>query len=362
MSKLKVAIIGCGRIATSAHTPAYLDNFDLAEVKYYCDIIPERAKTLAGVYSAEVEKRYGEVVKPEIVEDYHDILGKVDCVSVCTPNGAHCPIACDFLRAGAQVLSEKPAAINLAKAEEMKKVADETGNMLSIGVCNRFNDAVMQIHDLIEQGALGDIYHVYCSFRAHRSIPGLGGPFTTKAESGGGVLIDWGVHYLDLIFYCVGQPKIKTVSAQAYSVLGKAMEGYVYESMWAGPPKYDGVYDVDDMITGLIRTEGPTISVNGAWAQNIDENGMFIEFMGDKGGIKLQYGGNFTLYSTKNGMLTTTTFKYPTVNMYHAEIRDFLIKAPQGIKTKANIDQALLTSQVMDMMYKSSELGEEVKA
>ena len=57
MSKLKVAIIGCGRIATSAHTPAYLDNFDLAEVKYYCDIIPERAKTLAGVYSAEVEKR-----------------------------------------------------------------------------------------------------------------------------------------------------------------------------------------------------------------------------------------------------------------------------------------------------------------
>ena len=136
----------------------------------------------------------------------------------------------------------------------------------------------------------------------------------------------------------------------------------MYQSMWAGPPKYDGVYDVDDMITGLIRTEGPTISVNGAWAQNIDEDGMFIEFMGDKGGIKLQYGGNFTLYSTKNGMLTTTTFKYPTVNMYHAEIRDFLIKAPQGIKTKANIDQALVTSQVMDMMYKSSELGEEVKA
>ena len=114
------------------------------------------------------------------------------------------------------------------------------------------------------------------------------------------------------------------------------MEGYVYESMWAGPPKYDGVYDVDDMITGLIRTEGPTISVNGAWAQNIDENGMFIEFMGDKGGIKLQYGGNFKLYSTKNGMLTETSFQYQTTNMYNNEVRSFLINAPKGIKTKVS--------------------------
>ena len=64
MGKLKVAIIGCGRIATSAHTPAYLDAYDLAEVKYYCDIIPERAKKLAGEYSAEIAKRYGDDVMP----------------------------------------------------------------------------------------------------------------------------------------------------------------------------------------------------------------------------------------------------------------------------------------------------------
>ncbi|MCI5547724.1 MAG: Gfo/Idh/MocA family oxidoreductase [Clostridiales bacterium] len=353
MEKIKVAIIGCGNIATSAHMPAYKAAADLAEVKYFCDLIPERAEKLRDAYGSGLT-----------TTDYHEILSdpEVTCVSVCVPNGGHAPIAIDFLRAGKNVLCEKPAAMNSELAREMQKTADECGRILNIGVCNRFNTAVEKIQELIAQGELGNIYHIYCSFRSYRSIPGLGGAFTTKALSGGGSLIDWGVHFLDLIFYCVGQPKIKTVSAQAYSVLGKAMEGYVYESMWAGPPKYDGVYDVDDMITGLIRTEGPTISVNGAWAQNIDENGMFIEFMGDKGGIKLQYGGNFTLYSTKNGMLTTTTFKYPTVNMYHAEIRDFLIKAPQGIKTKANIDQALLTSQVMDMMYKSSELGEEVKA
>ncbi len=365
MSNLKVAIIGCGRIATNAHTPAYLDAFDIGEVKYYCDIIPERAKKLAGVYSAEIAKRYGETVMPEVVEDYHDILGKVDCVSVCTPNGAHAPIAIDFLKSGAQVLSEKPAAINLEKALEMKKAADETGNILSIGVCNRFHDSVMKVHDMIEQGALGDIYHVFCSFRAHRSIPGLGGPFTTKSESGGGVLIDWGVHYLDLIFYCMGDRKLKSVSAETYSVLGRDIDGYVCKAMWAGPRVSNGTYDVEEYVTGMARLEDQgkisTITLEGAWAQNIGESDTYIDFIGDKGGIRLQYGKDFKFYSTFNGMLTETKFDYTYTDMYSREVRDFLTNAPRKIKTRASIDHAIKTSELMEMLYKSAEEHKEIE-
>lgn len=364
MGKLNVAIIGCGRIATSAHTPAYLDAYDLAEVKYYCDIIPERAQHLAEVYSAEIEKRYGDKVMPQVVEDYHDILGKVDCVSVCTPNYVHAPIAIDFLKAGAQVLCEKPAAINLEKASEMQKAADETGNMLSIGVCNRFNDSVMKIQELIEQGALGDIYHVFCSFRAHRSIPGLGGPFTIKEKAGGGVLIDWGVHYLDLIFYCMGERKLRSVSAETYSVLGRDIDKYVCKSMWAGPRISDGTYDVEEYITGMVRLEDQgklsTITLEGAWAQNIGEGDTYIDFIGDKGGIRLQYGGGFKLYSTCNGMLTETAFDYSTTDMYSREVRDFLTNAPAKIKTRASIDHAIKTSELMELLYKSAEEHREI--
>ncbi len=353
MEKIKVAIIGCGQIARSAHLPGYQANADLAEVKYFVDIIPERAQQLCEKYGSGTA-----------LTDYHDILNdpELQCVSVCTPNYVHAPIAIDFLNAGKHVLCEKPAAVNSELAAQMQKAADDNGKILNIGVCNRFNTAVCKVAELIEQGELGKLYHVYCSFRAHRSIPGLGGPFTTKSMAGGGALIDWGVHYLDLIFYCINQPAIKTVSAATYSILGKDMKNYVYESMWAGPPDYNGTYDVEEFVTGLVRTEGPTISLNGAWAQNIGEGASFIEFLGDKGGIKLQYGGNFTFYSTKNGMLTETKYAYATENMYNAEIRDFLIKAPQGIKTKANIDCAIVTSRLMDMIYKSAELEEEIKA
>jgi len=201
MEKIKVAIIGCGNIATSAHMPAYKAAADLAEVKYFCDLIPERAEKLRDAYGSGLT-----------TTDYHEILSdpEVTCVSVCVPNGGHAPIAIDFLRAGKNVLCEKPAAMNSELAREMQKTADECGRILNIGVCNRFNTAVEKIQELIAQGELGNIYHIYCSFRSYRSIPGLGGAFTTKALSGGGSLIDWGVHFLDLIFYCVGQPKIKT--------------------------------------------------------------------------------------------------------------------------------------------------------
>lgn len=353
MDKVKVAIIGCGNIARSAHLPAYEKARDIAEVKYFVDIIPERAEALRDSYGSG-----------KAITDYHEILAdpEVTCVSVCTPNYVHAPIAIDCLNAKKHVLCEKPAAVNADLAADMQKAADSNGVILNIGVCNRFNTAVCKIQELIESGELGEVYHIYCSFRAHRSIPGLGGDFTTKARAGGGALIDWGVHFLDLIFYCIGEPAIKTVSAATYSKLANPMEQYVYTDMWASQPDYSGTYDVEEFVTGLVRTGGPTISLNGAWAQNIAERQMYIEFLGVKGGIKLDYGGNFVMYSSRNGMLTETKFDYATENMYDAEIRDFILKAPLGIKTKGNIDHAIITSRLMDMIYKSAELGQEVRA
>lgn len=353
MDKIKAAIIGCGTIANSAHEPAYEKARDIAEVKYFVDLIPERAQALRDKYGSG-----------EAITDYRVVVNdpEIRCVSVCTPNYTHAPISVDLLNAKKHVLCEKPAAVNADLAAEMQKAADQNGVILNIGVCNRFNTAVAKIEELIRTGELGEVYHVYCSFRSPRSIPGLGGAFTTKALAGGGALIDWGVHFIDLIFYCVGEPAIRTASAATYSRLGNPMEDYTYVSMWAGPPDYQGTCDVEEFVTGFVRTAGPTITLNGAWAQNILENQMYIEFLGDKAGIKLQYGGNFVLYSTKNGMLCETKFDFTTQNMYDVEIRDFLEKAPRGIKTKGNIDHAILSSRLMDMIYRSAEIGEEVKA
>ena len=347
MSKIKVAVIGCGSIANAAHIPSYMNNED-AEIVYFCDIIPERA-------TAAVEK-YG---CGKAITDYHEILNdpEIVAVSVCTPNYAHASIAIDCLRAGKHVLCEKPAARTYAEAQEMQKVQHETGKILNIGVVNRFNDGVNELKKIIDEGKLGNIHHVYVSFRAHRSIPGLGGAFTTKAIAGGGALIDWGVHFLDIVMYCCGDPKPLTVTGEAFCKLGKDMKAYNYKDMWAGPPDYNGTYDVDDSVTGMIRTEGPVITFNGAWAQNIGVGEMYIDFMGDKAGVRLQYGSNFTVYTDQ---LEEYTPEYEMRNHFQNEIDAFVRCVQTGEKLPSHIDTVAITAKMMQAIYDSAEQHKEI--
>ena len=347
---MKVAVIGCGTIANGQHIPAYMAN-EKAEIKYFCDILPERAE--------EAVRKYGCGIA---VTDYKEVLAdpEVEAVSVCTPNRMHSIITIDALKAGKNVLCEKPAARLYEEALQMQQAQHESGKVLNIGVVNRFNLAVNKMKQLIDEGELGEVYQVYVSFRSHRSIPGLGGAFTTKEIAGGGVLIDWGVHFLDIVMYCCGDPEVKTVSAEQFSKLGSPIEDYVYTSMWAGPPVKDGTYDVEEGITGLIRTEGPIITLNGAWAQNIGEKEMFIDFVGTKGGIRLQYGADFTLYSTKNGALTKTEFSLPSAKMFQTEIDSFIDCIETGKKSPAHIDTNIITARMMDAIYRSAEEHREI--
>lgn len=351
MEKIKVAVIGCGTIANSAHIPAYMKN-ECAEIAYFCDIRIERAEKAVRDYGCG-----------RAVADYHEILRdpEVEAVSVCTPNNMHAAIAIECLRAGKHVLCEKPAARTYAEALQMQQAQHETGKVLNIGVVNRFNDSVNLIKKMIDDGKLGDIHHVYVSFRDHRCIPGLGGAFTTKAISGGGALIDWGVHFLDIVMYCCGDPKPLTVTGETFCKLGVDMKNYAYQDMWAGPPDYNGTYDVDDSVTGMIRTEGPVISFNGAWAQNIGQREMFIDFMGNKAGIRLQYGAEFTVYTFEHGALEQYTPCFTMRNHFENEINAFLACIRSGEKLPSHIDTVIITAQMMQAIYDSADQHREIQ-
>ena len=181
-NKIVIAVIGCGRIAQNAHFPAF-SQMENIRVKYACDLIEEKANAMKEKY-AFVEN---------VITDYKIALAdnEVDCVYVLTPNYAHYTVTMDALRAGKHVFCEKPITVNYALSKEMEEEAEKQNKILNIGVCNRFNKSVEMLEEMNRKGKFGNIYHVYCSFRAFRSIPGLGGDFTTKSQSGGGVLIDW---------------------------------------------------------------------------------------------------------------------------------------------------------------------------
>ena len=174
-------------------------------------------------------------------------------------------------------------------------------------------------------------------------------------------MIDWGIHFVDLALYCLESPIPLTISGVAHSELAKNMNDYAYTSMWAGPAELGGTYDVEDLASGFLRTSGPTISFEGAWARNVNTNNMYIEFLGDKGGIRLQYGADFVLYTSKGGSLFETKQTQKDSSMFQHEIDSFVKHVSDGGASVADIGNILVSQSILDSFYKSSELGREVE-
>lgn len=348
--KLSVAVIGCGNIG-KVHVERYAQ-CPRTELAWLVDADAEKARKLAGEFHV-----------PNAAKDYGDMLKdpEVHAVSVCLPNDLHCPVTLECLRAGKHVLCEKPIALNTEEAERMRSAARKADRVLAIGVVNRFNTYVNLVRQSIAAGDLGELYHVNFVFKAYRSIPGLGGWFTTKRRAGGGVMIDWGIHFLDLALYCAGFPTPRKVSGAAYSRLGRSLKEYAYLSMWAGPPDYNGVCDVEEYASGLIRTSGPSLSFEGAWAQNVDAPAMFIDFFGDRGGIRLNYGQEFTLYSFKEGTLFEKKPQKAPDDMFLSEVASFADCCLNKTESPARIDSVIVSQRIIDGFYASAASGREVE-
>ena len=348
-----VAIIGCGRIANYAHFPA-LSKLENVRIKYACDIIIEKAK--------KAKKDFPKIEKT--ILDYHDALSdkEVDTVFVLVPNFEHKRITIDALRAGKNVLCEKPIALNYQDALEMKKEAEFAGKILNIGVNNRYNAAVNTIKKYVDEGVIGDIYHVESHFFTTRSIPGLGGPFTTKEKSGGGVLIDWGVHLLDLIQYIVGHKKLKSVSASTSSVLAKNMKEYRYGNMWAEDTSdiKNGVNDVEEFVSCFARYDTYSLSLTGAWASNIPADEFYIDIYGSKAGVRLLFNKQtFKIFS--GDTLEVTESNVPFENHYGIEDKMFIDSVETGNKNRGYISEVIDVERLIDLIYESAKEEKEIR-
>ena len=258
--KLKIGIIGAGGIVMWSHLPGYA-NMDNVEIVAICDIKIEKAKAMAEKYNI-----------PQIFENYKDLLAlpELDAVDICTPNYLHSIIAVEALERGLHVFCEKPDAVSVSEVEKMQAAAEKSGKVLMVMRNNRYMPISSFTKKYIADGNMGEIYAARCGWQRRRGIPGKGGWFTTKEQSGGGPLIDLGVHMIDLTMWLMGSPKPVAVTGCTYCKFADTDVSDSTESKF-GEKSSSGTFDVEDLAMGFIRFEnGACLQIEFSWASNIE--------------------------------------------------------------------------------------------
>ena len=349
---VRLGIVGAGGIGRTHVKAAAAAGVEAACV---ADLDKDAARTLAATAG-----------DADAVDDPQKLFDsdKVDAVVIGTPNAFHKDLAIAAMRAGKDVLVEKPMALSAADCRAVNAVAAQTNRILQVGFVFRYTAAAAAARKFIEAGRLGTIYRAQASWYRRRGIPGLGGWFTTKKLSGGGPLIDLGVHVIDSVLYLMGQPTPRRVSGKTYAQFGRRMRGYVHEHMWAGPPRYDGVCDVEDAAHAMIRFEGgATFELNVTWAGNLpDDMTNHILLMGDKAGLTINQGGNeLRLFGEDEGHNVDLTPKLVNVQHFEQQMRQFAHNVETRTLPHASGQCGQKVQSIIDAIYESSEKDREVE-
>jgi predicted dehydrogenase len=346
MKRYKYACIGAGGIAKHKHLPGYygLGYVDVAAV---CDIND-------GALIAMKEK-YPDI---NIYKDHKEMLEKEkpDVVSVCTPNKFHKQMTIDAMAAGAHVHCEKPIAMNEEEAIEMIEASAKYNRKLMVGLNNRFTNEAFFIRDYINNGNLGEIYYARCGWRRRRGIPGMGGWFTQKALSGGGPLIDLGVHMIDLSLYMMDSPEPLCVSAATY----RKFQDCKTRNMWFSDAPSEGIFDVEDLAVGFVRLEsGASLSFEISFAMNTEKEEWFYELFGTKGGVRYR-NGKLEIFTEINDTLVNiypdTEYKAKALN----EFAHFIDVIEGRAKSISPAEDARKMMKLIGAAYRSADEGKEI--
>jgi len=349
MAALGAALIGAGNISQS-HARGYVEADDAELIGAY-DILPERASEKAAKFGFET-----------IYDSLEQLLDdkRVDAVSVCTPNRWHAPQALAALTAGKHVLVEKPMTTTAAEGEALCAAAESSGRIAMVAMCMRFSPDYALLKQRIGEGAFGEIYQVNITYVRRRGIPRMGGWFTTHAESGGGALIDCGVHYLDMALWLLEPAAPVSVTASVGSYFG-SREPYVFTDMW-GTRVEGGPFDVDDSAAAFIRMDsGAVIVLQTAWAGNrLQTQG--TEVLGTEMGCRIA-GGQLVFYGedAAHEHLIDVSPQLGKRNVYTAEVAHFLARCRTGEPPIAPPADGLRAVRVIEAIYQSAEQRREVQ-
>ena len=350
---MNVAIVGCGNISHS-HMNAYRRNSNI-KVIACADINYERAQNYAKDYN--IPNAYGSI--DELLENEPTL----DAVSVCTWNNGHYECTMKALKAKKHVLCEKPMAMNATQAIEMMEEAKKQGKVLQVGFVKRFAKTTRVFQDFLETDTLGDIYLTKAIYT--RRVGNPGGWFADKERSGGGPLIDLGVHVIDLSRYLMGMHKPVSVYGATFNKLGAKNNIKGITRYYAKDHTAESPCTVEDSAIAIVRFDnGAVLHVETSFTLNLKEGITTLQMFGDKGGAVVE--PKLEIYKDINDYMTNITpivaYDYDIfAEMFGNQINHFYDCCINGAQCKAPAEDGVVLMQILDSIYESARTGHEVE-
>ncbi len=338
---LRAGIIGTGAIGR-AHLRACGQCTGL-EVAALCDVDADRAREAAAEFDV-----------PRAFASHRELLAEepVDAVSVCTPNNTHMSLAIDALKAGKHVLCEKPLALNATQARRMVKAAAAAGRILMSAQSARYGAPAQFVKGLTDAGRLGDVYYAKALWLRRNGIPR--GWFQDVEQSGGGPLIDLGVHAVDLMWWLMGRPKPMTAFGVTFDHLGRSGQGMGDWGVGYSPTEFT----VEDMVAAVVRFEdGRALGIDISWAAHTDDL-YWLRLFGTRGGV--QINPEVVLYQADGRASINALAKLPRQDTYAAEIQHFAECIRRREEPISPGSQAVVVMAMLDAITKAASTGRAV--
>ncbi|MEW4284719.1 Gfo/Idh/MocA family protein [Priestia koreensis] len=345
MTTTRVGVIGAGSIAADAHIP-FLLNIPHVTIAAIADLQRKRAEEVAAQFNI-----------PSFYRDAVEMLEKekLDGVFICTSNHSHIPLALEAAKRGVHVFIEKPIGVSLLEVEHYLQVAKTNHVLTMVGMTHRFRRDVQIAKEFIERGDLGDIYHVNARFLRRRGTPK--GWFTQHALSGGGAMMDTGVHVLDLAWYLLGEPKPLSVSASSQKGVGDYKTRY--NTSWSSSEKDQShLFDVEDFTSAYIRFHNKAnVNIQVSWAVNgPQDEDIVLELFGTKGGLQLT---PLTLFKEENHLFVETRPAYEKNIPFADELQHFISCIRTNEPPLISGMQGLAVLKMIQAIYESSRTSSE---
>jgi len=350
--KLRAGIVGLG--VGKSHARGYLSSPD-TELAAVCDANAERLALSADEW--KVEARY---------TDFRTMFkeANLDIVSICLPNALHAEASIAALEAGIHVICEKPMSVTVAEAEAMVSAAERSGKWLMVSYNYRYRSDAQWMRRVVQSGKLGQIFHVQVSWRRETGIPGWG-LFGSKAMSGGGALIDLGVHVIDLGLWMMDFPAVKTISASTRTLFGPTSH-----KTWGRKPGETADFDVDDGGVAFMRlSNGASMVLNVTWAEHMEpgEDAFRVEVQGTEGTAIMhvrnyKHEDTLRLYTEIENEPVTVIPKvgFGGPQGHERMIWDLAESLRNGRQPSTTGEQGLTAVQILDALYRSAEGESEV--